>query len=102
MGPPLLGSEYNLVPHTHRWPKFGRKLHGRTLSRVQELLDQRVAMREIARRVGISEATVRSGLRSGRLTSPKATKQEAPTACQEEASLRPFSSRHEDEARKLL
>ena len=67
-----------------RGPRGAHKLHGRILSRTQGLLDQGIAIREIARRIGISEGTVRHGLKTARLRSPKATMQEAPTACQEQ------------------
>jgi hypothetical protein len=72
-----------------RGPRGAHKLHGRALSRVQELLDQRVAMREIARRVGVCEGTVRHGLKTGRLTSPKATKEKASAVRSREAQEGP-------------
>jgi len=77
-----------------RGPRGAHKLHGRTLSRVQELLDQGVAIREIARRVGICEGTVRHGLKTERLTSPK-TKHKAPRAQAEAAAVRSRESQEE-------
>ena len=60
-----------------RGPRGPHKLHGRTLSRAQELLDQGVSMRETGRKVGVSEGTVRHGLRTGRLTPPMVVKPRA-------------------------
>jgi len=52
-------------------PRSASKLKGEVLARAQKLLNREKSNREVARQVGVSEQTIRKGLKGGRLIRPQ-------------------------------
>lgn len=71
------GGTKALIPK-RRGPKGPSKLKGTVLARAQKFLNQGHSNRQVAKRVGVSEQTIRKGIREGRLHRPQPKKEPVP------------------------
>ena len=86
-----------------RGPKGASKLKGTTLARAQKFLNEGKSNRKVAELVGVSEQTIRKGLKEDRLVRPKPTVRgcsdgpEHTTSCAELASVATTPGQRSDE-----
>ena len=62
-----------------RGPRGPSKLKGDVLARAQKFLNEGESNRKVAKRVGVSELTIRKGLQEGRLVRPQDGKRKSPS-----------------------
>ena len=74
-------------------PRGASKLKGTVLARAQKYLNQGLSSREVARKVGVSEGTIRGALRAERLVRPSF---KASTSATQEAASTPRERSDED------
>jgi len=79
-----------------RGPRGPSKLKGTVLTRAQRFLDQERPNTEVARLVGVSELTIRKGLKDGRLVRPRKEAAKRPSQASEETPSTPRKRSDED------